>query len=88
MLSCETPGDVRKLLLPEAEQNPGVVQTINRYLKKISVLVVKMEDFHPTLDTVEKGQLDAVVSEFRKYLQDRLRDAGEGEDALPVLRFE
>jgi hypothetical protein len=88
LLSCKTPDDVRKLLLPEAEQNPGVVQTINRYLKKISVLVVKMEDFHPTLDTVEKGQVDAVVSEFRKYLQDRLRDAGEGEDTLPVLRFE
>jgi len=88
LLACKTPGDVRKLLLPEAEQNPGIVQKINRYLKKISVLVVKMEDFHPTLDTVEKGQVDAVVSEFRKYLQDRLRDAGEGEDTLPVLRFE
>ena len=37
---------------------------------------------------VEKGQVDAVVSEFRKYLQDRLRDAGEGEDTLPVLRIE
>lgn len=88
LLACKTAGDVRKLLLPEAERNPGVVQTINRYLKKISVLVVKMKDFHPTMDTVEKGQVDTVVGEFRKYLQDRLRDAGEGEDTLPVLRFE
>jgi hypothetical protein len=88
LLACKTAGDVRKLLLPEAEQNPGVVQTINRYLKKISVLVVKMKDFRPTMDTVEKGQVDTVVGEFRKYLQDRLRDAGEGEDTLPVLRFE
>jgi hypothetical protein len=47
-----------------------------------------MEDFHPTLDTVEKGQVDSVVTEFRKYLQDRLREAGDGEDTLPVLRFE
>ena len=31
-----------------------MVQTINRYLKKISVLVVKMKDFHPTLDTVTR----------------------------------
>jgi hypothetical protein len=88
LLSCKTSDDVRKLLLPEAEQNPGVVQTINRYLKKISVLVVKMEHFHPTLDTVEKGQVDTVVGEFRKYLQDRLQEAGDGEDTLPVLRFE
>jgi hypothetical protein len=88
LLSCKTPDEVRKLLLPEAEQNPGIVQTINRYLKKISVLVVKMEDFHPTLDTVEKDQVDTVVAEFKKYLQDRLREAGESEDTLPVLRFE
>jgi hypothetical protein len=88
LLSCKTSEDVRELLLPEAAQNPDVVQTINRYLKKISVLLVKMEEFHPTLDTVEKGQVEAVVGEFRKYLQDRLREAGEGEETLPVLRFE
>jgi hypothetical protein len=88
LLSCKTAEDVRQLLLPEAAQNPGVVETINRYLKKISVLLVKMEDFRPSLDTVEKGQVETVVGEFRKYLQNRLREAGEGEETLPVLRFE
>jgi len=29
--------------------------------------------------------VDSVVTEFRKYLQDRLREAGDGEDTLPVL---
>jgi hypothetical protein len=88
VLSCKSSDDVRKILLPRVAQDAGIVQTINRYLKKISVLVVKLEDFHPSMDTVEKSQVDSVVDEFRKYLNERLEEAGEGEDTLPVLRFE
>lgn len=87
MLKCTTPAELREVLMPAVEKDAGVVEVINRYLKRIVVATVKLADFHPTLATVEKGQIPDLVAEFKSFVEARLK-AVEGRDVIAVLQIE
>lgn len=88
VLGCATVGELRAVLIPAALAQPDLVSTINRYLKRISVVRVRIAGFRPTLRTVERAQLSDVALEFQQYLEDKLQEAAGSDDTLPVLQLE
>jgi hypothetical protein len=61
------------------------VELLRRYLKKLHVRRLRLADFSPGKRTLERGDVDAVVAEFRAFLQAALQ---AGEDELPVVELE
>jgi hypothetical protein len=61
------------------------VDLLRRYLKKLRVQRLRLSDFSPSKRTVERGDLDAVVEEFRSFLHSALE---AGADELPVVELE
>ena len=69
---------------PEADENAALLA---RTLRALRVVVLRKADFCPSLDTIEAGDVERVVSEFREFLQAGLRVEG-GDDEAVVLRLE
>ncbi|MCL5960615.1 MAG: hypothetical protein M1358_15150 [Chloroflexi bacterium] len=88
LLKCECVVDVRALLLKACLEEPDVVATINRYLKKIVVKQVKVAGFKPSLGTVERNQIEQLGHEFRKYLEEQMASIEGDGDTLPMLQIE
>ena len=88
LLECKDVAEVRSILVPASLENPGIVDTINRYLKRIVVKRIKLADFKPALATVEEKQLTDVAAEFQSFLEAQLKSLGADEDTLPMLQFE
>lgn len=68
-----------------SQQKPGFSELLGRYLKKIQVRKVRLADFTPSKRTIERGDVENIVGEFRVYLNSAL-DAGD--DELPVVELE
>lgn len=69
----------------ESKAADEAVDTLKRFLKKIQVRKVRLTDFAPSKRTLEAGDVETVVGEFRGYLQAALRG---GDDELPVIELE
>jgi hypothetical protein len=50
---------------------------IAKYLKKIQVHGLRLSDFKPSKKTVEKSDVDAVVNEFRSFLESAFKSDGK-----------
>ncbi len=88
LLACSTVEEVRKILLREVAVDPAIVDTINRFLKKIVVKAVKKADFKPSVTVVEEGQIEDIVREFQEFLAKQFADMESDEDTIPVLMLE
>jgi len=90
LLNCTTVAKVRKYLVEQSQVDPGIVETINRYLKQIVVKKVQIADFKPTINIVEKEQIVDLALEFQAFLERQLESAlgDESADKLPMLQLE
>jgi len=88
LLKCENIAEIRAYLVEKSLEDETIVDTINRYLKRIEVKKVKMVDFKPSLSTVEKNQLGSLAQEFQKYLEDQIESMKADDDTLPMLQVE
>lgn len=88
LLKCRSIAEVRSYFVKLCLDDPSVVDTIDRYLKRIAIKSVKMSDFKPTVSTIEKEQIPALAQEFQKYLEDQISNIGADEDTLPMLKLE
>lgn len=61
LLEYETLSKVRAYLVAAVLADASIVDTINRYLKRIAVKQVKVADFKPSTNTVEKNQIAAIA---------------------------
>ena len=52
--------------LTRQEERAGLLA---KYLKRVVVKVLRMEDFRPAKSMVEKGEIEHVVGEFRRFLE-------------------
>jgi hypothetical protein len=71
------------LLAERIPADPSNAQLLAKYLKRIVVKVVRLQDFQPTKTKVEKGDIETVVREFRKFLEAALD--GEGTNQTTIL---
>jgi hypothetical protein len=89
LLASQTPEKVADYLIQtlgsETTEEPDPVDLLMRYLKKLSVRKVRIQDFSPSKRTIERADVDKVTGEFRAFLLDAL---SAGEDELPVVELE
>jgi hypothetical protein len=98
LLACDTAAETRAYLIGACLADPtagagapaGIVGLINRYLRRIVVKRVPLTAFHPSSTTIERGQVAAIVQEFRHFLEERLAEieTDPDGDTLPVLQIE
>lgn len=90
LLNCTTVDEVRQYLVEKSLADPSIVEMINRYLKQIIVKKVRIADFKPTVNIVEKEQIPSLVREFQVFLEQQLESAlgDERANTLPMLQME
>lgn len=88
LLKCKDITEVREYLIKAVGGNPQIVDVINRYLKRIIVRRVKLIDFKPKLNTIQKDQVDQVTDEFKHYLEIHLNDGDIDDDSLLMIQLE
>jgi hypothetical protein len=62
------------------------ISLLNRYLKQIRIRKLRLTDFIPGKQTIEAGDIDQIVTEFRQFLLAALRT--DSDDELPVVELE
>ena len=65
--------------------NPDNAKLLAKYLKRIVVKVVHLNEFHPSKTKVEKADIETVVGEFRKFLECAVD--GDGKSQLTILEI-
>jgi hypothetical protein len=66
--------------------DPANAKLLAKYLKRIVVKVVRLQDFHPSKATVEKGDIETVVGEFRKFLEAAVDGDGKSQSTILEIK--
>lgn len=77
--------DAESLASVVAEQlsaDPKRADLIAKYLKKIQVNGIRLSDFRPSKTTLERGDIDAVVGEFRAFLDSAFKSDGKQQSVV------
>jgi hypothetical protein len=88
LLECKNTDELRGYLVKAVQETPGIVDIINRYLKRIVVKRVRIADFRPNLGTIQKDQVGKVAEEFGRFLEIQFTDNEGDDDSLPMLQLE
>jgi hypothetical protein len=88
LLACKNTDELRVYLVNAAQKTPGIVDVINRYLKRIVVKRVRIADFRPEVGTIQKDQVGKVAKEFGQFLETQFTDIEGDDDSLPMLQLE
>jgi hypothetical protein len=66
--------------------NPENAKLLAKYLKKIIVKVVHLKAFQPSKTKVEKGDIETVVGEFRKFLENAVDGDGKSQSTILEIK--
>ena len=88
IVECNTPGELLQVLFTLSKTDSEIAEKINRYLKKIVLKRISLNDFKPAISTIEKSQVDLVTKEFRTFLEQHFNTTDSEQDSLPMLQFE
>ena len=77
MLAAPDDETLADILAERIPADPGNARLLAKYLKRIVVRVIHLHDFKPSKTKVEKGDIETVVGEFRKFLETAV-DGGRG----------
>ena len=72
MLAAPDDDTLADILAERIAADPGNARLLARYLKRIVVRVIRLSDFKPSKTKVNKGDIEAVVGEFREFLETAL----------------
>lgn len=64
--------------------DPTYVTLLAKYLKKIVVKVIHLNEFHPSKTKIEKGDIETVVGEFRTFLEAAIDDGKSQSTILDI----
>jgi hypothetical protein len=87
LLECTSVQEIRSHLISEVLNCESIVDIINRYLKKIVLVPVKIADFQPDLKTVEVHQVSDVGAQFERFLLQALEPAPQEREEDDVIRI-
>jgi len=85
VLSAPNDEKLADLLTERIPSDPGAAKLLAKYLKKIVVKVVHLNEFRPTRTKVEKSDIETVVGEFRQFLKNAVD--GDGKDQSTILEI-
>lgn len=91
LLTTHKPEELTKILvsqlaIPDSDLVATRLEMLNRYLHRIQVHKTSLADFKPTKRTIESGDVEEVVNEFRGFLKDHL--SSNSPDELSILEIE
>ena len=69
VLAASDSDSLATLLAQRLSEDASRAKLLAKWLKKIKVTVLRLSDFQPTKSTVEKGDVEQVVGEFRSFLE-------------------
>jgi hypothetical protein len=88
LLACKTTDKLRAYFVKAVQETPGIVDIINKYLKRIVVKRVRIADFRPKVGTIQKDQVGQVAEEFGRFLETQFTEKEGDDDSLPMLQLE
>jgi len=88
LLACKTTEELRTHFVKVVQETPGIVDIINKYLKRIVVKRVRIADFRPKVGTIQKDQVGTVAEEFGRFLETQFTENEGDDDSLPMLQLE
>jgi len=88
LLACKTTDELREYFIKAVQEKPGLVDIINKYLKRIVVKRVRMADFRPKTGTIQKDQVGKVAEELSRFLESQFTSNEGDNDSLPMLQLE
>jgi hypothetical protein len=74
------------LLAATVPEDPANAKLLAKYLKQIVVKVIHLNEFHPTKTKVEKGDIEGVVGEFRRFLETAVEGDGKGQSTILEIK--
>jgi hypothetical protein len=86
VLAAQTDDELASLLAKHIPSDPAIVKLLAKYLKRIVVKVVHLNEFRPTNTKVEKGDIETVVGEFRKFLETAADGEGDGQSTILEIK--
>ena len=86
VLAAASDDKLADLLAECVPADPANAKLLAKYLKKIVVKVVHLNEFHPTKTKVEKDDIESVVGEFRKFLETAVGGDGDGNSVIVELK--
>ncbi len=86
VLAAPSDEKLADLLAERIPANPNNAGLLAKYLKKIIVKVIYLQDFRPTKTKVEKGDIDKVVGEFRQFLETAAETDGKGQSTILEIK--
>ena len=88
LLACTSTEELREYFVRSLQENPGGIDLINRYLKRIIVKRVRVADFKPSVGTIQKNQVGEITKEFAGFLEAQFDDAEDNGDSIPMIQME
>ncbi len=86
LLAVQTDGELAALLAEHIPTDPANAKLLAKYLKQIVVKIVHLNEFHPTKTKVEKGDIETVVAEFRKFLETAAADGSTSQSTILEIK--
>ena len=86
ILAAEDEDKLAVFLSQRVPEDHANAKLLAKYLKKIVVKVIRLNEFHPTKTKVEKGDIEGVVGEFRKFLEMAVDGDGKGQSTILEIK--
>lgn len=86
VLAAPSDDALAHLLAECVPPQPAHVKLLARYLKKIVVKVVRLQDFQPTKSKVERADIETVVGEFRQFLETAVGGDGKSQTTIVEIK--
>jgi hypothetical protein len=86
VLTATTDEQLTALLAECIPADGANAKLLAKYLKQIVVKVIHLNEFHPTKTKVEKGDIESVVGEFRKFLETAVDGGDKGQSTILEIK--
>jgi hypothetical protein len=86
VLAATTEDKLADLLAECVPADPGNAKLLAKYLKKMVVKIIHLHDFQPSKTKVEKGDIETVVGEFRKFLETAVDGDGKSQSTILEIK--
>ena len=74
------------ILAQRIAADPGNAKVLAKYLRRIVVKVIRLQEFKPSRTKVEKSDIETVVGEFRKFLETAVDGDGMGQSTILEIK--
>ena len=86
VLLAQSDDELAAFLIECVPQDPAKAELLAKYLKQIVVKVIHLNEFRPTKTKVERGDIETVVVEFRKFLETAVGDDGKRQSTILEIK--